>query len=308
VSKRAFIFPGQGSQAVGMGQDIYEAYAQVRELYQQAGEILGFDLAEISFSGPEEVLRQTRYTQPALYVHGFALFQLAEQRGLRPDAVAGHSLGEFTALAAAGAWKFEAGLRVVKLRAELMHQASDEHPGTMAAVLGLEDEVISRICEQVSAQAMVVPANYNSPGQVVISGTETGVHQALLLAEQAGAKRTIRLNVSGAFHSPQMLTAKPRVAQALCAADIQRPIVPVYCNVTAEACDDPVLLAKYLEEQLVHPVQWARSISRMIGDGIKEFWEVGSGTVLSGLVRKIDRQVRVAPISRTTDLDALPGS
>jgi len=291
-----------------MGQDIYTAYAQVRDLYRQASEILGFDLAAISFTGPEELLRQTRYTQPALYVHGFALFQLAEQRGLRPDAVAGHSLGEFTALAAAGAWEFAAGLQVVKWRAELMQQAGHEHPGTMAAVLGLEDEIILGICEQVSSRALVVPANYNSPGQVVISGTEEGVQQALQLAEQAGAKRTIRLNVSGAFHSPLMLAAKPKLAQALRAADIQRPHVPVYCNVTAEASDDPALLISHLEEQLVHPVQWSRSVSRMISDGIKEFWEIGSGTVLTGLVRKINRQVQVAAITRSSDLDALAGS
>ncbi len=291
MSKKAFIFPGQGSQTVGMGKDLYSAYPAIKSLYDQAGDILGFDLAGKSFDGPEEELRQTRITQPALYVHSFALHTLLREKGIIAEAMAGHSLGEFSALAGAGAFSFEQGLRLVKLRGELMQEAGQQQSGAMAAILGLDFDVVISLCQQASQEALVVPANFNSPGQVVISGTVAGVKKAMELSLAQGAKRAIELNVSGAFHSPLMEPAKIRLATALQNAEIVQPQTPVYGNVTAAPCQDPETIRRLLLEQLTSPVQWAKSIEAMITDGVDEFVEVGNGSVLSGLVRKINRQL-----------------
>jgi [acyl-carrier-protein] S-malonyltransferase len=305
LNSRAFVFPGQGSQAVGMGQDIFQASDLVRSLYGQAATILGFDLAQLCFNGPEEELKLTRNTQPALYVHSVALYQLLKDKGVTAAATAGHSLGEFSALAAAGAFSFAQGLQLVKLRGELMHEAGQVQPGTMAAILGLEFDQITAICEQASQEALVVPANFNSPGQVVISGTVAGVKSAMALATAQGAKRALELNVSGAFHSPLMAAAREKFAQALSQAEIVAPAIPVYTNVTATPTTDPGVIRRLLEEQLVSPVQWARTVQNMMQDGIAEFMEIGNGSVLSGLIRKINRQAKVTNVDSMASLAAI---
>jgi len=288
-----------------MGQDLFAAYESVRSLYQRAEEILGFDLAKISFTGPEELLRQTRYTQPALYVHSFALYTLLRDRGLQAQVVAGHSLGELTALTAAGGWDFEQGLRVVHHRAELMQSAGQRYPGAMAAILGLQVQRVEELCAGIEAEFPVVPSNYNAPDQVVISGPQAGVEAAMALALQAGAKRALALKVSAAFHSPLMEPVKREWAQALKDVVIHPPALPVYCNVTAQPVQDPEQLRLLLEEQLVRPVQWTGSIEAMLNDGVSDFLEIGSGTVLSALVRKINRQCRIDHASGLADLAAL---
>lgn len=288
-----------------MGQDLFDACESVRSLYQRAEGILGFDLAKISFTGPEELLRQTRYTQPALYVHSYALYTLLRDRGVHTQAVAGHSLGELTALAVAGAWDFEQGLRLVHLRAELMQSAGQRYPGAMAAILGLEVHRVEALCAGIEAEFSVVPSNYNAPDQVVISGPQAGVEAVMALALQAGAKRALPLKVSAAFHSPLMEPVKREWAQALHKATIHPPTLPVYCNVTAQPVRDPEQLRFLLEEQLVRPVQWMGTIQAMINDGVSDFLEIGSGTVLSALVRKINRQCRIDHASGIEDLAAL---
>jgi len=291
-----------------MGQDIFAACESVRLLYERAEGILGFDLAKISFAGPEELLRQTRYTQPALYVHSYALYTLLRDRGVQAQAVAGHSLGEFTALAVAGAWDFEQGLRIVHLRAELMQSAGQRYPGAMAAIIGLEVHRVEELCAGIEADGPVVPSNYNAPDQVVISGPQAGVEAAMALALQAGAKRALALKVSAGFHSPLMEPVKREWAQVLRRANIHPPALPVYCNVTAQPVQNPEQLRFLLEEQLVRPVQWMGSIESMLNDGISDFLEIGSGTVLSALVRKINRQCRIDHASGMADLAALDAS
>jgi len=287
-----------------MGRDIFQASAKVHALYEQANTLLGFDLAALSFDGPEKELKVTRNTQPALFVHSYALHMLLQDKGLSAAAVAGHSLGEFSALAAAGAFTFEQGLRLVKLRGELMYGAGQEQPGTMAAILGLEFEQIEAICTQASQVALVVPANFNSPGQVVLSGTAEGVKKAMALATAAGARRALELNVSGAFHSPLMNAARATFSQALAEAEIIAPAIPVYCNVTAAPTVDPAKIRRLLEEQLVSPVLWSRTIEQMLQNGISEFIEIGSGSVLSGLIRKINRQAKVVNVDSLASLSA----
>lgn len=285
-----------------MAKDLYEQFDEVRSLYQTANDILGFDLTQVCFEGPEEKLKQTRVTQPAIFVHSAAVTGLLRERGRLPEMTAGHSLGEYSALYAAEALTFEDALRLVKVRAELMQKAGEIEPGTMAAVIGLSAEELTAVCEEASAAGVVTVANYNSPGQLVISGSVAGVEQAMVLAKERGAKRAIPLVVSGAFHSPLMEHALAGLEQALAEVPISAPICPVYANVDARPTSEPERIRSNLKQQLTSPVRWTETIQNMIADGATRFFEVGPGTVLTGLLKRIDRQV---PCSAIGGVDAL---
>jgi len=305
LSKTAFVFPGQGSQSVGMGQDIFNEYEQAREYYQRANEILGFDVAELSFHGPEDMLRQTKYTQPALFVLSVIVAEILKERGVRPDMVAGHSLGEYSALVAADALDFEQGLKLVKIRGELMQNAGTYQKGAMAAIIGIVLERVEKICRLASAKGIVGMANFNSPTQIVVSGSVDGVNEVMRLAKLEGAKRVIELNVSGAFHSPLMQPALENFSNAVDSTDIKTPSVPIYTNVTATSTVDPAEIKDLLKKQLVNPVLWARSIENMIADGADFFVEAGPGSVLSNLIKRINRNVQVFPVNSVEKMDKL---
>ena len=282
----AFLFPGQGAQFAGMGRDLYEASTEAKALFKQANDVLGFEITEIMFGEDAEALKQTQVTQPAIFLHSVILSKVMGSR-FKPDCVAGHSLGEFSALVAAGALSFESGLRLVHERALAMQEACDEIPGTMAAVLGLDDYIIESICNK--TEGIVVAANYNCPGQLVISGEKQAIEMACDAMKQAGAKRALPLPVGGAFHSPLMEPAKTKLASAIEATDIQNPICPVYQNVVAIGVHDAVTIKENLIAQLTAPVRWTQSVKQMFTDGVSSFTEVGPGKVLQGLVKKIDR-------------------
>lgn len=285
--KTAFLFPGQGAQAPGMSRDLFDAFPEARARLEQADAVLGFDLTGTMFGDDADALRPTDITQPALYAHSLAAAAVLEARGERPDAVAGHSLGEYSALAAAGALSFEDGLRLVRLRGQLMAEAGTDRVGTMAALLGAEDAQAEALCAAVSADtAVVVAANYNSPGQIVVSGDVSAVEAAVARAAEFGAKKAVLLTVSGAFHSPLMQPAADRLGAALDEADLRAPRCPVYLNVTARPTTDPDEIRARLLEQLTAPVRWAQTLAAMQADGIGRFVEVGTGNVLSGLVKR----------------------
>lgn len=285
---KAYIFPGQGSQFVGMGKDLYESDANAKKLFDQANEILGFSLTDVMFEGTEEDLKQTRITQPAIFLHSIVKARLAGDT-FQPDAVAGHSLGEFSALVAAKALTFEAALTLVYKRAMAMQKACEIQPSTMAAVLGLADDKVEEICASISDD-LVVPANYNCPGQLVISGTISGIDKAVNLCKEAGALKAIVLQVGGAFHSPLMQPAQEELAAAIHATSFAAPLCPIYQNVNAQAETDPEKIKAKLIEQLTAPVRWTQTMQNMIQGGVTEFIEVGgTGKVLQGLVKKIDR-------------------
>lgn len=285
---KAFVFPGQGAQFVGMGKDLYEQNALAHDLFEKANEILGFRITDIMFSGTEDELKQTKVTQPAIFLHSVILARTLGGE-FKPDMVAGHSLGEFSALVAAGALSFEDGLKLVATRAQAMQKACEITPSTMAAVLALPNEKVEEICA--SIDDIVAPANYNCPGQVVISGTVTGVDAACPKMLEAGAKRALKLKVGGAFHSPLMQPAHDELAQAINTADFHTPICPVYQNVDALPHTDPVEIKNNLIAQLTAPVKWTQIIQNMVKDGLTEVVELGPGAVLQGLVRKIDSSV-----------------
>jgi [acyl-carrier-protein] S-malonyltransferase len=291
--KHAYIFPGQGSQFSGMGKIIYDSSLQAKELFEKANDITGFRITDLMFSGTEEDLRQTKVTQPAVFIHSvIAAFSMGET--FEPDMVAGHSLGEFSSLVANKTLSFEDGLQLVIERANAMQYACEIKPSTMAAVLGLEDKVVEEICSQINS--IVVPANYNCPGQIVISGTIEGVKEACEKLTAAGAKRALMLNVGGAFHSPLMEPARTRLADAINKTNFNVPLCPVYQNVNALPSTDPQVIKANLIAQLTSPVRWTQTIENMIKDGAALFTEVGPGKVLQGLVKKINRQMEVAGV------------
>lgn len=287
---KAYVFPGQGAQFTGMGLDLYEGSDKARMMFDRGNELLGFRITDIMFEGSAEDLRQTRVTQPAIFLHSVILASTLGD--FSPDMVAGHSLGEFSALVASGALDFEDGLRLVAQRAFAMQEACEKEPSTMAAILGLEDEVIENACAGI--EQVVVPANYNSPGQVVISGSVEGIDAAIEELTRLGAKRALKLQVGGAFHSPLMEPARVKLGKAITDSSISRPACPVYQNVTAEPETDPGRIRENLLLQLTAPVRWTQTVRNMISNGATSFTEVGPGKVLQGLIRKTDPGAAVA--------------
>ncbi|SNR84041.1 ACP S-malonyltransferase [Hymenobacter mucosus] len=290
---KAVIFPGQGSQFSGMGRDLYEQHPAAKHLMDQANELLGFSLTDVMFTGSDEDLRRTNVTQPAIFLHSVALAAVVPS--LNPDMVAGHSLGEFSALVAAKVLKFEDAMQLVAQRAQAMQAACMEQPGTMAAILGLDDETTARICQQISQEGnVVVAANYNCPGQLVVSGSQRGIELACEQLKAAGAKRALPLPVGGAFHSPLMQSAEAALAQAIASTTFSAGICPVYQNVDAAPHTDPDEIRENLVRQLTAPVRWTQSVQRMAQDGATEFVECGPGKVLQGLVKKIAPEAAVS--------------
>jgi [acyl-carrier-protein] S-malonyltransferase len=285
---KAYVFPGQGAQFTGMGKDLYEASEEAKELFEQANKILGFRITDIMFDGEAEQLKQTKVTQPAIFLHSTILAKLLGSN-FQPEMVAGHSLGEISALTAAGVLAFEDGLKLVSKRALAMQAACEAEPSTMAAILGLENEVVEDICGKIDG--IVVAANYNCPGQLVISGAVDAVNEACEQLTEAGARRALVLPVGGAFHSPLMEPARAELANAIEATTFNTPICPVYQNVTASAITSPDDIKKNLVAQLTAPVRWTQTMQQMITDGVSSFTEVGPGKVLQGLVKKVDRKM-----------------
>ncbi len=285
---KAFVFPGQGAQFVGMGKDLYENSALAKEMFEKANEILGFRITDLMFAGTDEDLRQTKVTQPAIFLHSVILAKTLGDK-FAPEMVAGHSLGEFSALVAAGALSFEDGLKLVYARAMAMQKACEATPSTMAAVLNLSDEKVEEICAGIDD--VVVPANYNCPGQIVISGSESGIDEACKQLLAAGAKRALKLKVGGAFHSPLMEPARAELEEAINTTEFHTPVCPVYQNVNAKPETAPATIKENLIAQLTAPVRWTQSVKNMIADGGKVFTEVGPGSVLQGLIKKVDSTV-----------------
>jgi [acyl-carrier-protein] S-malonyltransferase len=299
MANTAYIFPGQGSQYVGMGKGLFEQSPVARDLYRQADDLMGYSLSKVCFEGPEEELKQTRVTQPAIFLHSIILSRLLEQPD--PAMAAGHSLGEYSALVFAGAMTFEEGLKLVKLRGELMQQAGNIQRGTMAAVVGLQPDLLEAVCKEAASDGVVQCANFNSPGQIVISGSVSGVRKAMELAKAQGAKLVKELVVSGAFHSPLMEGAREGLRSALEKAAISDSRIPVYANVSARPVRQAGEIRQLLESQLTSPVRWEESVVRMIGDGASTFVEIGPGKVLQSLVKRIDGSVNVCGIETIED-------
>jgi [acyl-carrier-protein] S-malonyltransferase len=300
----AFLFPGQASQKVGMGLDLYHETYLGKKYFDLANEIMGFDLKDIIFNGPNEILKQTKFTQPAIYLVSVILGELLIQKNIIPAATAGHSVGEYSALTISGAFSFETGLKLVKLRAESMQKAGEIMNGTMAAIIGLGIGKIKEICRQSNEAGIVVPANFNAPGQIVISGEVEAVNYAMNLAKEVGARKTIELNVSGAFHSPLMSNAKEALTNKLNSIDIDDANFPIYSNVTAK----PVLKSEDIRERLIQQLEntvlWQNLILNIIKDGVTNFLEVGPGRVLQGLTKRIDRNVNSSGIETNNDVNS----
>lgn len=303
MSKRILLFPGQGSQYVGMGKRLAETSAPAKSLLDTANEVLGFDLGDILFNGPESSLTRTDITQPAIFAVSLMAMEAVKSEGVAFDYVAGHSLGEYSALCAAGAFSFRDGLALVRLRGQLMAQAGDKSPGSMAAVLGLEAGKLDAVLREASAAGQVVAANYNTPSQIVLSGSVSGVQAAAKLAEAAGAKKVVMLAVSGAFHSPLMEFAVAGLREGLAKVAIQAPKVPLITNVEAEPVSDPETIRGLLLRQLTSPVRWVESMQKALSLGCAEALEVGPGKVLMGLARGINRDMKVFPVENPEDLN-----
>ena len=314
MTKRILLFPGQGSQYVGMGKKLAESFPPAKAILDKANTVLGFDLADILFNGPEDRLVRTDITQPAIFTVSAMAMEAVKDAGVSFDYVAGHSLGEYSALYAAGAFSFEDGLALVRLRGQLMAQAGDKSPGAMAAVLGLDPEKLASVLREaldanlLQAGIVVVAANYNSPGQIVISGTVDGVEAATKMAEAAGAKKVVRLAVSGAFHSPLMEFAVPGLAEGLAKVSVSAPRVPLISNVEASPVSEPEAIKSLLLKQLTSPVRWVESVQKAMSLGCLEALEVGPGKVLMGLARGISRDLKVTPVENSEDLLRLTDS
>ncbi|MEA3446406.1 MAG: ACP S-malonyltransferase [Bacteroidota bacterium] len=288
---KAYVFPGQGAQFVGMGKDLYENSELAKDLFEKANEILGFRITDLMFDGTVEDLKQTKVTQPAIFLHSVILAKTLDD-DFKPEMVAGHSLGEFSALVANNALSFEDGLVLVSKRAQAMQKACEAEPSTMAAILKVDDEIVEKVCSEI--EEVVVPANYNSTGQIVISGSFKGIDMAIEKLAELGHKRAIKLTVGGAFHSPLMNPAKVELAEAINSTNFSKPICPVYQNVNAKPSVNPEEIKQNLIAQLTSPVRWTQTVKNMIADGANIFTEVGPGKVLQGLVKKVDRKMEVA--------------
>ena len=303
----AFLFPGQASQAVGMGRDLCERYPVARARFEEAEEILSLPLRRLCFEGPLEDLEQTAVTQPAVFVHSVAAAEILAQQGVEPACAAGHSLGEYSALTAAGVFDFATAVRLVRERGRLMQEAGEQHPGAMAAIIGLEDDEVARLCEEAAPDGDAVPANFNAPGQVVISGTAAAVAAACAAAGPAGAERAVPLEVSGAFHSRLMQPAADEMRARLQEVGMRRPAVPVVTNAAAQATDDAEDLRRQLQEQILAPVRWTDCVRAIAARGIAAAAEVGPGSVLRGLVRRIDRGMNVVAAGSAAAIESLTG-
>jgi len=301
MSKKAFIFPGQGSQYVGMAKDLFEKSVEAKEMIKTADDILGINLSYMMFNGPEDELKQTHFTQPAIFLHSVILVSII--RTLDADASAGHSLGEYSAYVASGAIQFHEAIKLVRARGVAMHEAGTENKGTMAAIVGLESDKVERICSEASSEGIVQCANFNSPGQIVISGSLVGVNKAMELSKIAGAKMVKELVVSAAFHSPLMNSAKDKLNSALETTNFYESKFPVYTNVSARPVKNISEIKTKLYEQITSPVRWEEIIKNMIDDGIEEFYEIGPGNVLQGLVKRINPDVKRFGIDKFEDVE-----
>ena len=302
MNKIGLLFPGQGSQYVGMGSDLFDKFEVAKEFYEKAEEILGYDIKEICFNGPQEKLKRTEICQPAIFIHSMILLKLLEKEGIDIDCSAGHSLGEFSALASAGVFDFEDGLKVVKKRGELVRDASTDHPGGMVAVLGLERNKVEKICEELGKNGVLVPVNYNSPEQIVISGSKELIPLVVERAKAEGAKRAIELEVSGAFHTVFMKNAYKGLEEYVSGLSLNEPKFPVISNVTAEAMNTSERVRELIARQLISPVMWSDIMQYMIKSGVDLFIEIGPGKVLSGLAKRMDKNVQCINVDKSDDI------